>query len=318
MIFPDNEPRLRDFELCRLMLEMIGAEYHQATEWVTENGERFERPLPKFRSVKLPLTAEEWVSLTQRENDHYIGGCCGNSSQTQDRVNALYRFESGWVSGDKLEEIAREVVDHDGEESEFWNYEVLSEKVQNPEAGKPRDPWVVMAAVFHLTRFHLSSGEAPRALGEHVPPIRKALSILEHIATAISWEHIFDRGREITVQDKATRAVALARFAPALAFVQEHLDQLYYGPVTGTAIIDLESGPNGIASNGYGLCIYDTSEDVEAILSRTIENIPEARARLSTRPVRVSKEEGIVFLDTGEKYEFVHKETPRVEEGDDE
>lgn len=309
-----EDPRLKDFTLCRQALEDLGAQYNVASKWETNaDGKRVEVTLEKFQNVKIPLTPEEWVSLVSKDGANYIGGCCGNSSGTQDLVCSMFRFESGWV-GRNLVRIAEEVIDHDGDESLFATFHNLFstiEKAKEKPPG-PRDPWAIMAAVWHLMKYHMSDFEVPHSLADHIPPIRKALYILETISRAITWEHLFqtpDSMKGPESQRRSVRAVSLARFLPALEFVRERVNQLDFGEVIGEALIDLECGPNAIAKNGYGFCIYETKTDIDELLSEWENDVhqKDLRKRFTTRPVRVNRREGIVFTDTNEVYDFEHK-----------
>jgi hypothetical protein len=302
-----SDERLKDFDACVRALEALGVQINFDSEYVTDaDGRRVQKTLPKISNLQLPFSAEEWVSLTQKEGEYYIGGCCGSSSHTQDVVEHVYRFASGWIDLKELNEIANACIEHDGDDSPFvaftdvFGYEWPKER---------RDPWLVMAAIHHLAFQHwgLSRSVPFHGISDHIPPIRKALKTIQDIAWAISWEHLFDSSQkqEITAQVKTNRALAVARLAPALDFVREHIDSLQYGPVVGFAVIDTECGVDAIAKNGHGLCIYETEADVQAILDQQEARV---RNRFGFRPVRVSKEEGVVFTDNNKKYEFVSGE----------
>lgn len=300
-----------DFAACCSSLTKLGVDYHLVEEWETNSeGQRVSVKRKKFQNVKLPFTPEEWVSLVSKDGHFYIGGCCGSSSATQDIICDLFRFESGWV-GRNLARIAEQVIVHDGDTSLFDEFPNLSEIIDDASVlgpGEVRDPWVFMAVVWHLTKHHMSTVEVPHSSGDHIPPIRKALRILERVSSAIGWEHLFEKGtlEGPDSQRRAARSLALARLVPALSFVLERVDQLDLGEVNGFALIDHELGPNAIAKNGWGLCIYESLEEIEKLLAAYKDQNKDQK-RFSTRPVRVNRREGLVFTDTNEVYDFVHK-----------
>lgn len=74
----------------------------------------------EIRAIQLPLTDTEWCSLCMRDREMYMGGCCGQTGQVQDILNAVFR-ESGWVDANAAESLILVGGSHDG-------FEILLEK----------------------------------------------------------------------------------------------------------------------------------------------------------------------------------------------
>ncbi len=87
--------------------------------------------------------------------------------------------------------------------------------------------------------------------------------------------------------------------------MNERIDELQLGSVEGFAIIDKEKGPDAVASNGYGHCIYATRGEVDAMFALWRKEDSAYKEgdrihidqRMGVRPVRVTVEKGIEFLD---------------------
>lgn len=300
---------LKDFFSCLQALQKLGAEVIRhdrrgpGGEGIEEN---------RIYGIQIPLTPEEWMSLVMAEGRYYVGGCCAQSSATQDLVLYLFRFESGFAKMDTLSEIARQCIRHDGEEhSKFHEFSGLESFLAQPLGS--RDPWDVLAAVWVLSRNHFVP-KTPEALGPRYTPMEKAIQAVERSLRTLSWEHLFQNSQS-EFQKKTNRAQTLLQLVPAMRFILSHLDQLDEGPVTGFAIIDRKIGPNAIASatNG-GLLILPTQEEAVRVLEEARKVYDEAKeaivldfhalSRFGFRLVSVSREDGIRFLDTNEPYVF--------------
>ena len=173
--------------------------------------------------------------------------------------------------------------------------------------------WDKIACIWHIVKGHYSA-EIPCAYGAHMSELEQAASILSKSLTYLSFDRLLLRtGSASQIPDsqaKANRATLMYRLMPALKTLNDHIDQLDLGPVEGFALIDLEVGPDAIARNGYGYCVYSTEEEVEKILNHwkqedelykdegTRYRRGKSEERLSIRKVRISKEGGIEF--TGE------------------
>jgi len=303
-----------DFETAKAALTKLGCEYGFDYEYRGEPGvDRKRFDLPRFSSVSIPFSAETWVKIARNDGEFYIGGCCANSSACQDLVDGWFRFAEEWAKPQDLSRLAFLQESHDGSESLFATFPDLLDSIEKG----IEDPWAVLAAIWHLVKDH-HRDEVPRSMKDHVSPLEKALTIVSASCTAISWSRLLNRKDDngnplpISAAQKVDRALLVARFLPAFKTVNELATDLYFGPVEGFAILEKEGGPKAIVSNLLGYCIYETKAEVEEIFDRWDENDAlheerrdkkTSRERFETRPVRVTLENGIVFTDTGERYE---------------
>lgn len=314
-----DDPHLHDFDFCSQALSVLGAEVRLAEEWVTDaEGRRGpQKILNKLSQVHLPFNAQEWHELVQNEGNYYIGGCCGSSSALQDKVCHLYRFEAGWCDSRDLSEIAERSISHDGKESYFFAFpgmfdslktmETISASPKLAQAMDAKEPWNTMACVYHLTRHHfVPKGREYGAARDHVSPVRKALHIVEQGLSMVALEHLFDRDKPADAQKKVNVSALLWKLHPSLKFLYENIDKLGFGPVEGFAVIERAAGSDGIANNRLGLAIFETKERADEIISQSGDP-----SEFTTRPVRVSREDGIVFTDTNTQYSFESKTPPK-------
>jgi hypothetical protein len=328
-----EDARLKDFAVCRAALDKLGVEYNTAYEYRGTGEERRRHEIPFFENISLPFTPDTWMSLVRNDGDHYIGGCCGSSSAMQDQVCEWFRMAHSWVRIGDLGELALAMNEHDGAESSFGQapetlFDCIEEQTVRwgdlPPGKMLADPWGAMAVIWHLTKNHYIQQE-PAAHADHVSPLEKSLSMVERVCRAISWQRLFrdQDGKHVgpTSQEKVERALALARFLPALKSLYEHAEELYYGPVTGVALIEREKGPMAIAQNGRGYCIFETEAEAHALLDiwdghdaehESRRNRPPARERFALRPVRVDLHDGLVFTDTGERYTGKNEQEPVI------
>lgn len=292
-------------------LRRIGVEVSLDEEWRGTPGvDRAPHTVDVIGGIRLPLTADEWCSLCQREGADYIGSCCGSASRIQDTLNNWFR-DGGYIHPSELAFVAELHILHDSK-SQFAT--LPSDLVSHIEYGQldvgrtERNPWDVLAAVHHLCSGHfLPKKNEPAAAGDHLSPLEKSISVVANLCNAFSWDRIL---REDEAQLKARRAIALHRFLPALKTLTEAAHQLYLGPFDGFAVIDKEAGPNAIAQTRMGYALYESVAEIEGLfaewdsLSSNYEDKKHtvSSVKFGIRPVRVTLEDGIVFTDTNERY----------------
>lgn len=318
-----------EFQKRCKMLAALGAEYSLLDEWRGKPGEgRKSYPINVFSSVKLPLKPKEWLALCMNEGSAYVGGCCGTMGHLQDRLNHIFRQGSGWVDIRELEEIAEIRFSHDDEDGQGKLFKKLPRKLEsevrataktmkNLKRGHIMDPWHVMAVVWHITK-DFYSPKAPSSFGEHIPEKERAISILRDSFTRLDLERLFEsmdenssvkHPPEVEVQRKAGRAILLAKMLPALKTLNDRIHELDLGNIEGFALVR-EAGSDDVMHNGYGYCIYETSEGVDKMLklwqqqadeyqgedSHEKERLLQDVGKISVRKVRVSTEKGLEFL----------------------
>lgn len=301
------------FAEAQTALDLLGVPYNREYEYrKREDGPgREPHPIDVFRNVYLPLTAEMWCSLVMNEGDSYVGGCCGAMSHLQDLVEHVFRFDSGWVPCQKLEEMAGIILNHGDFEGKVpWAVQepeqlgaLVQEYDQNDEAF---DPWDRIALCWQLVRDHYAP-EPPRAYGAHLSEVEKAVSLLHRGVSYLSWDHFFAK-EEPEPQHAGNRLFALARILPPLRTLYHRIEELSPGDFEGFALFDKESeveGVEAIATNGRGLCVFPTREaadEMMALWRRQEAEYEEERKdkpvdeRIEVRPVRVSLEKGIELI----------------------
>jgi len=294
----------RTFTENATLLTKLGVEFRRAYEYRGEVGAgRKSCDLDLFTSVRLPLTPEEWMSLCMRDGNNYIGGCCGSTSAIQDIIDHLFRFESGWASAENLAEISERMLQHNPEDASFLKPEQWFERLSKaPKTLKKLSPWDKIAAMWALVEKHYTP-DVPLATGKHVSKLEDAVATLGSGMYRISLDRIFTK--KPTSQDKANRAITLAKLLPALREVHANVRKLNLGFVEGYALIDKEKGPKAIASNGLGLCIFATLKEVENLLKLWRQSdaqfkerdLPPIDKRIGIRKVKVSLEKGVQLLE---------------------
>lgn len=302
------------FEHRQKLLSKLGIQTHRNYEYRTEGQSRVRVELDVFTTVLLPFSAEEWCGLCMSEGEHYIGGCCGNMSAVQDEINDLFR-EGGWADMGTLEDIATSMADHHGSDQEEYPFGeltgTLDELVDKAMAeAKDIGPWEKMAVAWQLVRgYHRM--EEPRALRSDTPAVESACFVLSRGLRYIDMCRFFTKVSEETKfgekgQDQAMDLVNLSRLLPALKTLNERIQELNPGPMEGFALIDKEKGPDEIASNRRGLCIFKKQEEADSLLQLWREQ-EEGRQesgvlkgtiddRIGVRKVRVSADKGVEFL----------------------
>jgi hypothetical protein len=297
--------RRANFAKAAAVLKRLNVGFRRAEEWRDTPPPRRPHPLPIFTSVLLPFAPKEWCELMMSEGRYYVGGCCGTMSATQDILAHSFRLESGWMDIEKLEEIAELSVSHgDGDRDEKPNFKTPGDLDIAVNKWTALDPWQKMAVIWHLVKGCYVPGK-PNAPRPNPPPIDHAIGTLWRGLQLLSYHRVFAQDGAAESQKRADRLLALHRLLPALRTLNEGIGGLDPGPFEGYALIDKEGG-GGVAENRYGLCIFLTRAEPEKLLEAWRAHDAEQRVRVGRkpidericiRPVRVSSERGIEFLD---------------------
>ncbi len=296
-----------DFETRVKMLEGLGIEFVLEQEWRPEKPPREPHDLDIFRSVLLPLTAEEWCELCMREGSAYMGGCCGTMSYMQDTVSSWFRFESGWVEVRELAEVAEDFISHGDED--WWN-KSEDDIVDAKTKWKSIDIWDKISIVWAIVKDYYSPRKlaAPR---QDKPHPEEAVHLLSSALYSMSWDHITDGGIEkASSQAQGNYIFKLTKVLPAIKILYEQIEELNIGPLEGFALIEKDKGEDAICTNRLGYCIYKTMDEVQNILDlweqqRAEYESPErdnsvkklVQDEYVVRPVKISLENGIEFTD---------------------
>ena len=297
------------------MLKSLGVEYGTEYEYRGEGEERKEYRLDFFTSVRLPLTAAEWCSLCMSGGENYIGGCCGQSSATQDILNHIFRHDSGFPPIRDLAELVDMLNAHDPITGRipFDSLDKLDDPLPRlvERAGEPQNweklsPWDKIALVWHIVK-DCWRPQVPAASGPHRTELDDAVSVLSRGMQAISWERLFRGNKDVSSQAIAQRALLLAKLLPAWETMNRRITELDLGGFDGWALIDKRQGPDEIAMNAMGYCIFATREECDNLLKLWRETEVKYKGRkppdspideiIGIRRVRVSPEKGAEFLD---------------------
>ncbi|NJO18700.1 MAG: hypothetical protein HC877_24130 [Thioploca sp.] len=293
------------FESCEKWFEELGIKYRVEREFRPKNPPRSPYPIQVFEAVFIPLTAESWCRLCMSEGDYYVGGCCGAMSHIQDLINDVFRFESGWITTEQLEKVAVCIRDHGdfGGRIPFATDKSVEDLVTEARVNWDKcDPWDRIALCWHLVKNYYAP-KIPNAFGDHLSEVDKSVAILSHGLLALSWGRLLYKHPPDS-QEKANRSHLLHRLLPALKTLVEGIHTLDFGTVDGFAIIEKEKGNEAIASNNYGLCIFETEEEVNHLLNLwkrqqeeyEVQERKDIDKLFDVRRVRVSLENGVEFL----------------------
>lgn len=309
------------FRVRSRLFKHLSIQYSQDQEWRGEVGpDRKPHPVEVFQRVRLPLSPMEWLSVCMTDGSNYVGGCCGAMSALQDRINHVFRFDSGWASGRDLAEMAQIIVDHGDFETDIpWGKpDKPIEKIAAKAPMGTLDPWSKIALCWHLID-GFYSGEVPHASHPKRTEIQRATYVLGNAMHYLSMCDLFESNpvKAPDSQERANRAALLARVLPALKLLSDNIDKLDLGPVEGWALIDIEKGSESVATNGFGYCIYAERKEAEDLYQtwlREAEEYEEVEQKkhlvdhLRIRPVKVTAAEGIVF--TGPEEPLQPPESP--------
>ena len=321
-----------DFQTAADLLLSIDVVFGQDDEWRGEVGkDRGSVKLPLFKSVKIPFTPEEWCSTGMREAEHYLGGCCGDLSAVQDEWDNVFRMGSGWVNIDKLAEIAEMLGRHDGFES--WTPKLTDADIQERAKGfATMPPWDKVELLWQIVREHFRP-TVPFAALDHIKGAERPISVLSRALDAMDM-HLFsermdqqeeerqfpeprdDRDRKEHAdlrrfwqkrasQSKARKTKLLYRIIPALNELQATIASLGLEPFEGWAIWDKVE--KDVAKSRMGQCFYEDRAHIDELFTLWRKDEAEhidrgpgyepVDSRLTIRPVRITVEKGVEFLD---------------------
>lgn len=284
-------------------LDRLGIEYRRTEKWVGKPGtkERHPVPLDQVRSIKLPLTEEQWCCLCMRDGPHYMGGCCGNMSSLQDIMNGIFR-DSGWIdSSDDLRRIANLCIRHDGFEM-FKDVNILNVALEQG-LDSLNDPWDRVAVVWHavedvLVPLHLSwnaPSDGSNATRE-IPKFEEAVRIaFKHLGTLRYEKFFLGNESNPNPQHRINHNLHLSGLLSAFSTIYEDLKARETDELIGFGLRSNEDGKPG--ENGYGLCLYADKKSAEDVLTVWEESDKFDRTKWTIAPFRVTLADGLVWLD---------------------
>jgi hypothetical protein len=260
---------------------------------------RSESDPTRVRSVHIPLTPEEWCSVVMRETgEEYIGGCCGNASEIQSTVIAIFH-EGGYADADALYKLGEQVRTHpDGFEHGGFFVD-FDQKTFDEQCAR----WDELRVWDKL-------GLCYRAVADRILPYRSTveprvekdpLEALVHSTNLLSfWSMLSTDGKDTkTGQRHANRTLTIAKMLPGTRKLLEILESNLH-TWSGVAIVRSPE-PTEVCSNGFGLCFYDSREHAEDVLRTWRSKEPPSGAAPTPddfviREVRVTTRAGLEFL----------------------
>lgn len=309
------------FEEAVAFLNERDIHFIQEYEYVGKHGEGAGRKMRKLHVIKgitPPFSSDEWLDLISADSE-LLQSCCAVISNARDVIYAKVR-QDRFMSGSELWEFFGRLAQHDGFDYMFppdsdayraWdkNHGFDSED---------KDPIYRLWKIFDKIKNHLAVKSPETKPYPEDAEIRKPLQAAFRLASAgiddLSWATgCFARTRDddpqwLLEQRRAQRQLTIARVAPSLRTILDHLHTIELGDFEGFAVCKREE-PDEVCANGAGRCIYATEEHAKEMIERwsksrdekSAEEIPPhwvcPRETTVIRPVRVSHETGLTFLD---------------------
>lgn len=278
-------------------------------------GEPPRTPRPNFekvRGVHLGLTPAEWCNLAMHEGDSYIGGCCGTTSAMQDIINSVFR-DSGYADADALWTLGEHARNHpDGFKDSFttrWTQKRFDETCAKWETLRP---WEKIAVAWQAVRDKVtpySHQVSMWAMPEPRPDLDEKREIDELYDALSSSKFAIFKYREENDPKKQEHANEVITRAKLLCGARRLVAKLTEDFTTfeGVAVVETVR-PDVVTRNGFGMCLFGTEEHARDMIA-TWEKVetparrdqkhggksPSERVRI--RPVRVSVQKGLEFLD---------------------
>ena len=300
---------IKSFQKAEKVLNAIGVKYYTEHDYGKQGTDtRHEFAVPLFTYVKLPFTPLEWCALCMKDGMFYVGGCCATCSAIQDIISHCFRFDSGLISIKKLSEIAELWILHE-EDGEIQFGKTPKKTLFKGFKLGVLDPWQKMALIWHVVKDYYRQ-EIPSGFGDHIREEDKAISLLSTTLSRLSIARMFDNMGESafvggnTGQKDTNHLIALSKVVPALKILNKQIKKLAPKDFEGFALMDKLGGPECIAHNSMGLCIYKTREEIDSILDLwgKQENEFEEQAinideRIGIRKVKITLKNGLEFTD---------------------
>lgn len=291
-------------------LKSLGFQVYAETIYKRETGRE---AVDLVQSVHLPFSAQEWCDIFQSNGAYNM---VDFEPQIQLILDDVFKHD-GDIQGHQLREIAEMMQewDYTPEEEDLQGVPYISFKApleglsvltdyakQNWKDLQPIDKvsfaWHMVDGIYAMD----NDQKIPKQVFEN--SLDQALRVIHTSSFMISMRDMFPS--ESASQVKANDLMDGYRLIPALRMVLDKVHEVMPEPVTGYALIDVETGPEAVASNGQGFCFYETRKDAEdfyKLMLQTIKTYKDDEAfrpkylTLGIRQVRVSVEKGFEFLD---------------------
>lgn len=319
-----------NFEKSKELLDLLGWRY-SATEtrftqvWLPLTPEDWCALCMREEAGYLSNRKDEDGDAVYRASE-YMGGCCGSMSYVQDQLNGWFR-DGGYVSAQEFVELGKAMRDHNcGGESESYesvdailkspyvldailrieNRDLLPLLIQKVHKEVHRtDAWIKLALLYQLIGEDYAP-KAPKAQFIKRSELQAAFHTVANFSYVFGLRDFMDSEHTPRTKKNAQLIMMMAKFLPALRIVHERAHELCPEPIKGWALIDLSVGEGEVAETMTGPCIFATKTEADTMVriqreyDEEEEKETSRRAQLKVRPVSLSLEKGLEFLDDGE------------------
>ncbi len=250
-----------------------------------------------IRHATFPLSPVEWCELCMRDGEHYLGGCCGQTSAIQDLLMMIFRDGGG--------ADARDILNLMSTASPHGGFELFKVDFDLAKLGDFVDRWKELRPIEKI-------GVCCQAVRDHLDP--KAVNVpdvenqdpkdpvraLQHSLEVLQWTDIF-KPTEDHGQRHANRQVLLSRILPACRLVLKTAAPLLSKPFNGYAVVN---GARRIMRDAHGYCIYGDESHAKAMLDMWTKAVDEIKkdgklrvaiTKLTVKPDAVDAAGGITW-----------------------
>lgn len=306
------------FEEAVALLDEHKIDFVQSYEYVGKAPNRKRRDLPLIERLQPPFTADEWLDLVSSESE-LLGSCCAQISNARDVLFGKIRH-GRWMNSGEVWEFFDRLANHDG-----FEYMLSQDSDRHEEwkgaryfGSEEKDAIYRFWKIFDKIKDHLPMKAPDTKPYPEDAQIRDPIQMAFRVARAgvddLDWATgCFGRKRDddpqwLLDQRRARRQLTIARVAPALRAILDQIHTIDLGDFEGFAVCKKDESDE-VCINNAGRCIYSTEEEAKEMIERWAKSRDERSEdetpdhwvcpRLTTiiRPVRVSSETGMTFLD---------------------
>jgi len=237
----------------------------------------------RVRYVRLDWPAEWWADVLNKHGE-FLPMCCANLSAIRDNLTTALR-EGGWIECEDLAECLAYMGGHGWDDYLQDNGCPMPDPIEDPMLDLIWK-WRLVEDVAHLTI-------RPRPLDP--TNLKDAVRAVHGFAWKLWQDALFANGPDAcpNLQNKAERRIVLSRFIPAIRTLYHHLQEKDLGEAEGIALV-LRDRPDEPIETIGGPAIYRDMQDAAQAIHHWPDEIAD---NLQSRPVRVTLEEGLEFLD---------------------
>jgi hypothetical protein len=229
--------------------------------------------------VVLDLTPEQWVGCLNKEGE-YLPACCGNISRVRDILFGVIR-EEFYIDVEPLWEASYLLRHHHDEPNEVQQ--------------KIIDLWEAVKK---------DADVRVRAYGKDLDHLEDAVEVIASGVNYLAWDHIGKKDQKQLYQKDVNWYWQFYKMLPAFRKVYKSMqDNDIWQPKQGWAVV--EQGL--VLEFTFGLAIFEKKKDADDIVAEIMQYHPvrhdrnlkmDVERKFDVRPVELTIEKGLVFLDT--------------------